>query len=174
MPSYESTEEYLNSTQIGRQIIRIRENVSAALTAIEAKGVTVPSGATSDDLADLIAQISGGGNEPTYETTVPLQTFNCNIGLSNGAYGAYITSYSEVPIAGEKYRVTFDSTEYTVTAQNYGSTSPYIGDIGVETQAADATLAYPFEIMYYNREVLYLAVKGSGTHTLQVDKITSN
>ena len=175
MPAYESTEEYLNSTQIGRQIIRIRENVSAALAAIEAKGVTIPSGATSDDLADLIAQIqTGGGGGPTYETIIPLQTLNCNIGLSNGAYGAYITSYLEVPITGEKYRVTFDGTEYTVTAQKYGSTSPYIGDIGVETQAADATLAYPFEIMYYNGSVLYLAVKGSGTHTLQVDKITSN
>ena len=115
----------------------------------------------------------GGGSEPTYETVIPLQTFNCNIGLSNNAYGAYITSYSEVPIAGEKYRVTFDGTEYTVTAQIYGSTSPYIGDIGVETQAADATLAYPFEVMYYNGSVLYLAVKGSGSHSLQVDKITS-
>lgn len=115
----------------------------------------------------------GGGSEPTYETVIPLQTFNCNIGLSNNAYGAYITSYSEVPIAGEKYRVTFDGTEYTVTAQIYGSTSTYIGDIGVETQAADATLAYPFEIMYYNGSVLYLAVKGSGSHSLQVDKITS-
>lgn len=159
---------------IQSEITRLRSNISAALEAIAAKGVTVPEGANSDDLADLIAQISGGGSEPTYETTIPLQTFNCNIGLSNGAYGAYITSYLEAPIAGEKYRVTFDSTEYTVTAQNYGSTSPYIGDIGVETQAADATLAYPFEIMYYNGSVLYLAVKGSGTHTLQVDKITSN
>lgn len=160
---------------ISSEITRISGNVSAALAAIGAKGVTVPSGATSDDLADLIAQIqTGGGSEPTYETVIPLQTLNCNIGLSNNAYGTYITSYSEVPIAGEKYRVTFDGTEYTVTAQNYGSTSPYIGDIGVEAQAADATLAYPFEIMYYNGNVLYLAVKGSGSHTLKVDKITSN
>lgn len=176
MPAYESTEEYLNSTQLGRQVIRIRENVSAALTAIGAKGVTVPSGANSDDLATLIAQIETGGDEPvgpTYENIVPLQTLNCNIGLSNGAYGAYITSYLEVPITGEKYRVTFDGTEYTVKAQKYGSTSIYIGDIGVEASAADATLTYPFEIMLYNGEAFYLAVKGSGSHTLQVDKITS-
>lgn len=65
MPAYESTEEYLNSTQIGRQIIRIRENVSAALTAIGAKGVTVPSGSNSDDLADLIASITSGGGTPS-------------------------------------------------------------------------------------------------------------
>lgn len=65
MPAYESTEEYLNSTQIGRQIIRIRENVSDALTAIGAKGVTVPSGATSDDLATLIGSIQTGGGTPS-------------------------------------------------------------------------------------------------------------
>ena len=35
--------------------------MSDALDAIEAKGVTVPSGSNSDDLATLIAQISGGG-----------------------------------------------------------------------------------------------------------------
>lgn len=35
--------------------------MSDALDAIEAKGVTIPSGSNSDDLATLIAQISGGG-----------------------------------------------------------------------------------------------------------------
>lgn len=115
----------------------------------------------------------GGGSGPTYENIVPLQTLNCNIGLSNNAYGAYINPYLEFPVEGEKYRVTFDGTEYTVKAQKYGSTSIYIGDIGVEASAADATLTYPFEIMLYNGEAFYLAVKGSGSHTLQVDKITS-
>ena len=40
------------------EITRIAGNVSDALTAIAAKGVTVPSGSNSDDLADLIGQIS--------------------------------------------------------------------------------------------------------------------
>ena len=47
---------------ISSQISRISGNVSAALTAIANKGVTVPSGSDSDDLATLIAQISGGGS----------------------------------------------------------------------------------------------------------------
>ena len=46
---------------ISSEITRISGNVSDALTAIANKGVTVPSGANSDDLATLIAQISGGG-----------------------------------------------------------------------------------------------------------------
>lgn len=49
---------------IATQIARISGNVADALTAVANKGVTVPTGSTSDDLADLIAliQTGGGGN----------------------------------------------------------------------------------------------------------------
>ena len=47
---------------ISSEIARISGNVGDAFEAIEGKGVTVPSGSTSDDLADLISQISGGGS----------------------------------------------------------------------------------------------------------------
>ena len=51
---------------IQSEITRLSGNVTAALAAIAAKGVTVPSDSNSDDLADLIALIdSGGGGEPT-------------------------------------------------------------------------------------------------------------
>lgn len=43
---------------IQSEITRISGNVADALTAIAAKGVTVPQGANSDDLADLIAAIA--------------------------------------------------------------------------------------------------------------------
>lgn len=46
---------------ISSEISRISKNVSDSLDAVAAKGVTVPSGSTSDDLPDLIAQISSGG-----------------------------------------------------------------------------------------------------------------
>lgn len=46
---------------IQSEITRLSGNVTAALAAIAAKGVTVPSGSNSDDLADLIALIEGGG-----------------------------------------------------------------------------------------------------------------
>ena len=45
---------------IASEISRISGNVSDALDAIETKGVTIPVGANSDNLASLIAQISGG------------------------------------------------------------------------------------------------------------------
>ncbi|MDY4833930.1 MAG: hypothetical protein SO181_02100 [Frisingicoccus sp.] len=59
---------------IQTQIDRISESVSAALTALTEKGVTVPGGTKVDDLATLIAAIeSGGGGSSTlwgrpYET----------------------------------------------------------------------------------------------------------
>lgn len=57
--------EYLNSSSLGRQIIRIHDNVSAALTAIGNKGVTVPAGSNSDNLATLIGAIQTGGGTPS-------------------------------------------------------------------------------------------------------------
>lgn len=42
---------------IASEITRISGNVADALSAISDKGVTVPAGSTSDDLADLIDQI---------------------------------------------------------------------------------------------------------------------
>lgn len=53
---------------ISSEITRISGNVSDALTAIGAKGVTVPSGATSDDLADLIGAIQTGGGGSSAQT----------------------------------------------------------------------------------------------------------
>ena len=46
---------------ITSEINRISQNVSGAMTAIANKGVTVPAGSTSDDLADLISEIETGG-----------------------------------------------------------------------------------------------------------------
>lgn len=46
---------------ISSEITRISGNVTDALAAIAQKGVTVPSGSNSDDLATLIGQISSGG-----------------------------------------------------------------------------------------------------------------
>lgn len=47
---------------IASEISRISQNVADSLDAVAAKGVTVPVGSTSDDLPDLIAQITGGGS----------------------------------------------------------------------------------------------------------------
>ena len=47
---------------IASEISRISQNISDSLDAVAAKGVTVPSGSNSDDLAGLIGQIAGSPN----------------------------------------------------------------------------------------------------------------
>ena len=47
---------------IATDVSRIKGNITAALTAIADKGVTVPDGSTSDALASLIASIEAGGS----------------------------------------------------------------------------------------------------------------
>lgn len=54
---------------ISSEITRISGNVSDALDAIEAKGVQIPTGANSDDLATLIASIPTGGSGVTVVET---------------------------------------------------------------------------------------------------------
>lgn len=59
------------------QIDRIRGNVANALSAIAAKGVTVPEGGNSDVLAELIEAIEaggGGGAVAVTGTYVPAET----------------------------------------------------------------------------------------------------
>ena len=58
---------------IQTEITRISGNVADALDAITAKGVTVPAGSKSDNLAYLILQITSGvdGNNLAYGYTSP-------------------------------------------------------------------------------------------------------
>lgn len=45
---------------IATDVSRIKGNITSALAAIADKGVTVPDGSTSDELASLIASIETG------------------------------------------------------------------------------------------------------------------
>lgn len=138
MPAYESTEEYLNSTQIGRQIIRIRENVSDALTAIGATGVTVPSGSNSDDLADLIGAIQSGGGTPSATAHAIRFEFDGNYSPVN------ITFYADSTFILDAIRATTPSTydSKTVTLAQLDGVTWYSYDpslIPLNTQLIDYT-----------------------------------
>ena len=52
---------------IATEISRIQQAKADIKTAIEAKGVTVPSSATIDTYDDYVSQISGGGGGTSYE-----------------------------------------------------------------------------------------------------------
>lgn len=86
---------------IQTQIDRISGNVSAALSAIVEKGVTVPDGSTSDALAGLIASIeAGGGGKIANGTYTSIGTtssiiFSHGLGVLPNLIVAYTTASIE-------------------------------------------------------------------------------
>ena len=71
---------------ISSEITRISGNVSDALNAIRNKGVTVPSGANSDDLATLIGAIQTGGGTPSATSHTILFEFTDETSVTITAY----------------------------------------------------------------------------------------
>ena len=65
---------------IATDVSRIKGNITAALAAIADKGVTVPDGATSDGLADLITSIDLG-NEEIYSGSITPTSDSISIGI---------------------------------------------------------------------------------------------
>lgn len=143
---------------IQSEITRISGNVSDALTAIGNKGVTVPTGSNSDDLADLIAQIQTGGDS-TRETVIPSQTITASTTYNP------ITNYAKELVLGEQYICTVDGVEYGpyYGIDSYGSVA--IGDI--------STNMWVFE---YDRGMYFTVQDTSlyGSHTVKVEKVVES
>lgn len=121
---------------IQSEITRISGNVSDALSAIEAKGVTIPSGASSDDLADLIELITGG---------------NANISQDSSGYiviGA--TTPDGEPSSLSDRSVTVESDTETITLSDLiGTTATHflmkpIGDIDTGKVSGYRTILFMY------------------------------
>ena len=104
---------------ISSEITRISGNVADALTAIAAKGVTVPQGSNSDDLATLIAQIEGGGDEPVTPTETLLGqtpytlTEDASIRLKSASETTYSTGSGVVKDFDDRENQTLTSATLT-------------------------------------------------------------
>lgn len=126
---------------IQSEITRISGNITAAFTAIVNKGVTVPSGSNSDDLATLIGQITGSSGSAVTVTdttdtaggtirsitavslagdTVSASTLHYGVTAHNAA-GAAITGEYVVPTARTASDVTVSGDTVSVAAGNYSS-----------------------------------------------------
>ena len=113
----------------------------------------------------------GGGGGMVTENIIPQQSLNCSISLGDDAYGAVISSYVEYPQDGVEYLVTFDGTEYICRGHYRTSSILAVGDYYI---TAGATyVEFPFAVLLNGGSLFYLAVHGSATHTLKVDKIIS-
>ena len=123
---------------IASEITRISSNVSDALTAIAQKGVTVPSGSNSDDLATLIAQISGGGTGAisvvdttdshggTVRTITALDISDTTAVAADVAQGKYFYTAAGVKTAGTGSGGTPSQTQHTIYFEFSDSTNTSI------------------------------------------------
>lgn len=158
---------------ISSEISRISQNVSDSLAAVAAKGVTVPAGSNSDDLADLIGQISGGGGT-TWETE-----YSGQVGIQDWGDDLY---YIQIPnyypahndfIYGETYRITWKGNQYVCVVQEqldyYGYGDTYC--IGNATLAGGTTgNNEPFFAQSWGDDLMFATTDSSGTFTLIIEK----
>ena len=114
---------------ISSEINRISGNVSAALLKIASKGVTVPSGSKSDDLADLIDLIpTASAGTITNNTTLPSGSTSSGT-VNRGSYikigaGAYDDDlyYQAQPNTGT-LPIDTTSDAGTISVDGYASVS---------------------------------------------------
>lgn len=100
---------------IQSEINRISQNVGDSLTAVSEKGVTVPTGSTSDDLPGLIRSIQTGSNlDPAVDDENLLldSTVDPIVVTPARQKGANIASYS----SSGSYKITSSGlrTDYNV------------------------------------------------------------
>ena len=152
---------------IASEISRIQQNVTDSLTAVANKGVTVPAGSTSDDLPDLISQITGGGGGgDTYTRTVviPQQTVSGNRTPALTHTGALVD--------GEYYIVTLDGTEYTCTGRaQWSNAAVTIGDLNFYYSVPNE-YDYPFAVGYETgTDATDCALLDTNSHTIKVEHL---
>ena len=120
---------------IATEITRLTNAKASIKSAIEAKGVTVPSSTTLDGYATLIGNIQTGGGGATLTPTAGDYPVVCNGGIGGGGNGLTNTNISvTIPVSGT-YRFKWcafrrSTGNYTWSSRLYrkrGSTTSAIG-----------------------------------------------
>lgn len=148
---------------ISTEITRISGNVSDALTAIGAKGVTVPTGSNSDDLADLIGAITG---DLTTKTITLNGTYDPDDDNADG--------YSEVTVNVQ------GGASMTEVANTYGTELVITSAPGSAPSATRHTLYFEYEdesteteYAYYDDAFIGTAITATTPTTRDNKTVTS-
>ena len=167
---------------ISNEIIRLQTAKSDLKTAIEAKGVTVPSSSTIDDYANYISQISGSGlayeegtivlNEPDTQIVIPYSGTSQNVLVLcviqtptyavNGSI-AYVGTnifFNHINISSSSFHYLVGTFETRSDFSNYAGTC-FGYNQGLSVDNSQITLssrsnAYPFQAGTYNYLIIEL------------------
>ena len=124
-----------------------------------------------DDLT-LIDSSSGGGGGSGYTLTeiCPSTTFSV---ASAGGYTALTNSGRLVD--GATYIITYDSTEYTCTAEELYGTDRFIGDLPLSWGNTSSDYIFPFCVEDWNgnnEPVVY--ARDTSSHTIKIERLDLN
>lgn len=159
---------YVNKvTANGQTLIDLTTDTAVASDVASGKYFHLATG-------ERVAGTASGGGGATYrlDNIVPEQTVACTTLLMNNAYYGFIQNGTTVDNS-EQYLVTFDGTEYVCEGYVPEANCSGVGDIRVTQTNSVAYLIAPFFIEYENATSdYYFVVRGSGTHTVKVDKLT--
>lgn len=140
--------------------------------SITSNGTYAASSDNADGYSSVTVNVAGGGSA-TYrlDNIVPEQTVACTTFMQNNCYYGLPTYSSPIDDA-EQYLVTFDGTEYICEGYVPEANAIGVGDVRVVLTNAAQYLITPFFIEYQTSLGTGLMVRGSGTHTIKVDKLT--
>ena len=128
---------------VASEITRIQNAKSDIKSAIENKGVSVPSNALIDTYATYISQISGGSSGLTYETGTYEPTVNEDRPTIN-----FTNTHSEAPIYVGIFDVT-NTTDQTTQTNYCWQYFDHYKVWGTSLPYSSTTLKYAFVFYYY-------------------------
>lgn len=142
------------------QINRISGNISSALAAIADKGVTVPDGSNSNNLAELIAQISSGGMTFTSGVYIPAResysaTITHDLGQKPKIFIIYKESnlYNSTSATLDSYVIIGDKEYASGRIKSSSSFGGWVGDVSsssITSTSVSMTCRFQYSNTVYN------------------------
>ena len=123
---------------VATEIKRLSTNIKNALTALTEKGVDVPTGANSNNLAELISTIeTGGGGAEIKTCTVKFEPYSASDGWETieGAhyYGQHVYTKCVDGVISTVTEYGNSGTSYDITLENVVCGSLIWFDVNAET-----------------------------------------
>lgn len=157
---------------ISSEITRISDNVSGALDAIESKGVTIPTGANSDDLPSLISSIKTGSSvvvTPTLLTGTDIASISVD-GSSTTLYAPTPPTPSSATPQDLGTASSGSSTDYSRADHVHAKPSYSKSDVGLgnvdNVQQYSASNPPPYPVTSVNGETGEVTLTASDVNAI--------